>query len=63
MYLVAGDHADTLASGQPISPGDELRRDAVNLEHPNDQRLIADRVLLEIKPAKKAARGRTEETS
>lgn len=54
MYLVAGDHADTLASGQPIAPGDELRKDAVDLEHPNDQRLVADGVLIELKPARKA---------
>ncbi len=53
-YLVAGDHADTLASGRPIAPGDELAAAAVDLDSPHDKRLLQDGVLIDTKPGQKA---------
>lgn len=47
-YLVAGDHADTLASGRPIAPGDTVPASAVDLETANDQRLLHDGALIDL---------------
>jgi hypothetical protein len=55
-YLVAGDHSETLASGRPIAPGDELAADSVDLDSPHDQRLLADGVLIDTQTKKKEAR-------
>ncbi|MEJ7824909.1 MAG: hypothetical protein WKF48_05745 [Solirubrobacteraceae bacterium] len=51
-YLVAGDHADVLASGRPIAPGETVAAGAVDLEHPHDRRLMADGVLIDTQPAR-----------
>jgi hypothetical protein len=58
-YLVVGDHADTLASGRPIAPGETLPASAVNPKDPNDQRLLDGGVLIDTG----ARKGSTEEKS
>lgn len=48
-YLVVSDHAEVLASGRPIAPGDRVPTSAVNTRDPHDRHLIDSGVLL--KPA------------
>lgn len=54
-YLVGGDHADNLASGGRIAPGDTLPASAVNPKHPHDQRLLAEGVLIDLQAARKGS--------
>lgn len=45
-YLYTGDHADTLASGRRIAPGDDvIPASAVTPDHEPDRSLLADGVL------------------
>lgn len=47
-YLFVGEHADTLASGRRVAPGDELPASAVDTTDPDDQRLLADGTLVDL---------------
>lgn len=49
-YLYVGEHADTLASGRPVAPGETVPADALNLDEDAgapDQRFLTDRLLIE----------------
>lgn len=57
-YLFIGEHAETLASGRRVAPGDELPADAVDPDDPVDGRLLDEGALI----APQAARqGSTDE--
>lgn len=60
-YLYRGDHADTLASGRPVEPGEEIAKEFVDVDDPHDARLIRDGLLHELpKPKPKAEREAAE---
>lgn len=47
--LVALSHPDTLSSGRPIAPGDQIPADALDPEDLHDAQLIADGAFVAIK--------------
>lgn len=48
-YLFVGDHAETLASGRPVGPGDTVPAAALDLDDPTDQRLLEEEILIDTK--------------
>lgn len=55
-YLFVGEHAETLASGQPVAPGEPVPAAAVDPEDPHDQHLLEQGVLIEVAEARREAR-------
>lgn len=47
-YLFVGSHADSLASGRPVAPYEEIPPDAVDLDSVHDQALIDDGKLIAV---------------
>lgn len=54
-FRYVGRHADHLASGRPIAPGDGLLASHVNADSDKDRQLIEDGLLIEIPAATKTA--------
>jgi hypothetical protein len=44
-YLYVGEHADTLASGRPVAPGDRIPASALDEEH--DKRFLDEGLLID----------------
>jgi hypothetical protein len=53
-YLFVGYHADTLASGRPVAPGDAVPAGAVDPKDPHDRALLDEGRLIEPAPQKEA---------
>lgn len=51
-YLYVGTHADTLDTGAPIAPYQEVELTKQQLSHPHIQALLDDNLLQEIKQRK-----------
>lgn len=56
-YLYTGVTPGVLASGQPIAPGDTVHADRVDPEHPEDKRLLDERLLVKDQPVPDNATG------
>lgn len=55
-YRYIGRHADHLASGRPLAPGDAIAASHINLDDPHDKALVDDGRIINIpatRPAKK----------
>jgi hypothetical protein len=49
-YLFVGEHADTLASGRHVAPGDSVPADAVDTDDQHDCNLVDEGRLVAISP-------------
>lgn len=54
--LYIGEHAETLASGRPVAPGDRIPASALDNDDPHDQRLLQDGVLIDDREIRQEAR-------
>jgi hypothetical protein len=54
-YLFVGEHADTLASGRHVAPGDSVPADAVDLDDQHDCNLVDEGRLVPISPPEPSA--------
>lgn len=52
-YVVNSDHAEVLASGRTVAPGETVPAGAVDAKDDHDRRLLDEGVLTEIPAAKK----------
>ena len=54
-YLYVGMHADTLASGRPVAPGDRIPASALD-DQGADQRFLDDELLIDDREIRDRAR-------
>jgi hypothetical protein len=51
-YLFVGDHAETLASGRPVAPGDTIDAGDLSPDDPHDRALLDDGRLADTTPVR-----------
>jgi hypothetical protein len=59
-YLYVGDHADTLASGRPVAPGDRIPASALDNDGA-DQRFLDEELLIDDREAREQAKADAKE--